>query len=187
MADLDLTKPLALDGVDWPTELAPAGPSWPSHPVAVRVKHPSGEFVMRFTRDGQPVAGCVRRLINAPEPAPEPYAYEVGKTYKTRDGQDAKIIYVDRLGPYPILALVGPDKEPHTYTHKGRFLQNSLGKHSLDLLPPAPAVPETKTVWINFYPHRISGGHKTRERADAWAGDDRVACIPVTYYDGEGL
>ncbi len=50
--------------------------------------------------------------------------------------------------------------------------------------------PEPKTVWINIYPDLIGGiGHETKELADEAATfhETRVACIQITYAEGEGL
>jgi len=43
--------------------------------------------------------------------------------------------------------------------------------------------PETKTGWINIYPSI----HRDRATADRGATERRIACIQITYTEGEGL
>jgi hypothetical protein len=59
---------------------------------------------------------------------------------------------------------------------------------------PAPApweapAEERKKIeyWENVYPRHSSCRHETRESADKNAGRDRIACLHVVGYEGEGL
>ena len=49
--------------------------------------------------------------------------------------------------------------------------------------------PIKKTVWLNIYPDRgaMCWCWLSKEIADTNANTDRIACIPVTYYESEGL
>jgi hypothetical protein len=48
--------------------------------------------------------------------------------------------------------------------------------------------PEPKTGWINIYPKSlVSNSCRSKEEADEAAGTDRIACIQITYTEGEGL
>jgi hypothetical protein len=46
--------------------------------------------------------------------------------------------------------------------------------------------PETKTIWVNVYPSTACG-HQTKQQADRRAANNRLACVQVTYTEGEGL
>lgn len=47
--------------------------------------------------------------------------------------------------------------------------------------------PEMKTGWINIYPGYSSSAFSTKKTADTLANLDRIACIQISYYEGEGL
>lgn len=68
-----------------------------------------------------------------------PLPFEVGKTYKTRRGDTARVVCIDKKsldGAYPILALIeGLAVEvPKTYTSSGRYV-NSTDLGADDLIP----------------------------------------------------
>lgn len=46
--------------------------------------------------------------------------------------------------------------------------------------------PKEKTGWINIYPHTL-GIHCSKEQADESSKSDRIACIQITYKEGDGL
>ena len=48
-------------------------------------------------------------------------------------------------------------------------------------------IPEEYTVWLNIYPGGEAMYHAAREIADEYSTGDRIACIPVTFKEGEGL
>lgn len=41
--------------------------------------------------------------------------------------------------------------------------------------------------WVNIYPINAWHPYKTKEEADTFSGTTRIACIKVTYKEGEGL
>jgi hypothetical protein len=54
--------------------------------------------------------------------------------------------------------------------------------------------PEPKTGWINIYSAELDGGamdagyiFKTKWEADQYCARNRIACIQITYTEGEGL
>ncbi len=49
--------------------------------------------------------------------------------------------------------------------------------------------PKTVEMWVNVYPHGAMGVHMNRIDANHIAGENRIACVPVTvtYTKGEGL
>ena len=122
--------------------------------------------------------------------------YEPGRDpltgYVTRDGRKVRILATDLEGKFPIAAgvMVEPGYEGlWSFTDKGR--QAAIGgapDSNIDLM----CAPERRTVWVNVYPkgaHRIgfSSGYPCRADADHGADKDRIACIEVTFTEGEGL
>jgi hypothetical protein len=48
--------------------------------------------------------------------------------------------------------------------------------------------PVTHTKWLNIYPSvKYTYAYSTKELAAENAGPDRIACIQITYTEGEGL
>lgn len=96
----------------------------------------------------------------AATPASEPASLiSMDKTYRTRDGQDVRVLCVDGPGEYPVIALVGDGA--NNFTAEGRFLGARLfhGEHPLDLIEYAPPV-EPAVVYVAHYP----------DRSDPWGG-----------------
>lgn len=86
---------------------------------------------------------------------------------------------------YPVVAVVVTKHGEclQRFTSEGGF-QKATPKHNLDLIEVKPEV----TKWLNIYP----GGfgcykYNTKEDADYNASHLRIACIPITYREGDGL
>jgi hypothetical protein len=48
--------------------------------------------------------------------------------------------------------------------------------------------PKEHSLWLNVYPSAdVACGHATRERADKEAISTRLACLHITFKEGEGL
>lgn len=80
------------------------------------------------------------------------YLKDPSKKVVTRDGKDARIICTDRLGDFPIIALLickddkgNPYEQINTYTTDGRY--NICHEEKIDLF----FAPEKKEGWINIY------------------------------------
>jgi hypothetical protein len=107
--------------------------------------------------------------------------FEVGKTYKTREGRDARVICVDMAGGPPIVALVVVDRGPDCEGIFRYYVDGShskSGESSNDLMPP------TRTVWVNFYATRCACSaqwHDTKEDALEYVSKNKViaTAIPV--------
>lgn len=112
--------------------------------------------------------------------------FEVGKTYKTRDGRDARVICVDREGIRPIIALVRQvDKDEFLMEYRPGGYDNMDGvESSLDLMPPMI------TKYVNVYMHQsaIMGTYDTPEEARANVNKELAIAIavPLPYYEGQG-
>jgi hypothetical protein len=106
-------------------------------------------------------------------------AFQVGQTYKTRDGHAARVVATDMKGPQPIVALMDcAAMEVVIFcSHDGRYYH--AGDSEWDLLPPEPAA---QYVWLNVY---ADGGlplpraWRSRYGADEMAADNRIGCIKV--------
>lgn len=114
--------------------------------------------------------------------------FDPTKPVQTRDGRAARIICTDRSYrgfSGSIVALVTSEPEgvelPHIFQSNGEVW--GCVPHD-DLIN----VPEEHTVWLNVYLRDGSNvSHPTRHEADTRAVRNRIACIEVTYKEGEGL
>lgn len=112
--------------------------------------------------------------------------FEPGKEYKMRDGRKVRIYATDAGGEYPVHgAYFHGDKWYNiSWTKEGKIYKNDHLQSSGDIMPPEP---EKVMVWVNIYPGNGLQDHDTRESADRAASLDRIACVPLTYFKGEGL
>ena len=119
---------------------------------------------------------------------------EMGKKYQTRDGREVRILCTDAPGNFPVVALVQmfhnrDEFLPHTYTDIGR--DESLATLQLSDLVECPV---EHTGWVNVYcfePHEVTttmnAVHRSREEANRQAGKNRIACVPISFKEGDGL
>ena len=116
--------------------------------------------------------------------------YEAGKEYLTRNGRRARIYATDGGGTYPIHGAIQNDNLWYTavWTAIGEISVGNEGPGLSDLMPPEPV---KQRGWINIYDplspwvaHTLS---LTRGGADMASKSDRIACIEVEWYDGQGL
>jgi hypothetical protein len=122
---------------------------------------------------------------------------DLTKPVQTRDGRPARIICTDRVGNFPVVALV-PRKDGiehiNVYTCDGRASLR-CNAHS-DLIP----VPQRHMVWCNVYaedpdlelhlglhPAPYLSAHISEDEANRMARDSRLACIRIEFEEGEGL
>lgn len=84
---------------------------------------------------------------------------KAGKPVCTRDGRKARIICFDKMGVYPVVALVqkGGVEVCHFYTEDGKCVEET----SNDLM----MLHEKKEGWINVY--QLNTCYKTKEEAEA--------------------
>lgn len=87
-------------------------------------------------------------------------------------GREVRIYAVDGCYPY---AIHGARKDDRGWIS---------GAWKLEQLEEMPV---THTRWLNVYEASAAGIHRTREDADIGSTPDRIACIQITYAEGEGL
>ena len=117
--------------------------------------------------------------------------FDPTKPVQTRDGQPARIICTDRKGAYPIVALISYTygEDCCGYGRDGRFADGNQCHR--DLIN----IPEKIEGWVNVYsalsnlnvPALGRWLHPTKAAADAECGAGRIACIPISVSEGEGL
>lgn len=99
--------------------------------------------------------------------------FEVGKTYKTRDGRDARVVDVwpEKESEFRVAARVGSRWE--TYTLEG-CLRSKDHPMSGDLVLP-PTV-----MYANIYPGGVGSLHSSKQVADAvWTPSALRIAVPV--------
>jgi len=111
---------------------------------------------------------------------------DIKKKYRTKAGHDVVIYQVRAEGVYPVHGAIG--SQVQSWTADGSLVCGGY-IDELDLVE----VKEKRSGWINIYSmpqqgdFRGAGMYNTRELADDRASENRIACIRVTYTDGEGL
>lgn len=117
--------------------------------------------------------------------------FEVGHEYRTRDGRRARVYATDGYGG-TIHGAVWSSVEMGWVAVSWELGGECLRSPETDLMPPEP---ERRTVWASVYPDQGNGGtwsgflSSTRLLADERANNrpGRIACVPVTFTEGEGL
>ncbi len=109
------------------------------------------------------------------------------KPVQTRDGREVRIYTTEgKTKNYPVIGELRSDGCWHirTWTSGGRAAVG-LKDEGGDLIN----VPEKHTVWINFYrgAASMSFHHADKASADEAVTEGRIACIEVTFTEGEGL
>lgn len=112
------------------------------------------------------------------------------KKYKTRDGRDVRLLCVD--GPnerYPVIGIVQGLGFPYNWMSSGNADTADL-ETSSDLIEVKPRI----EGWVNIYTKEafnpdelVTRLYKTRNEADRWAHKKRIACLHVSFEEGEGL
>lgn len=110
---------------------------------------------------------------------------ETGKEYQTRDGRPVRLLAVTdepvNNNGDTVVGVVDNDVE--TWQSDGVYYRE-WGSNSSDLIEVKPK----RTVWLNVYRVGLGVGHNSKADADAaFDRDDRIACIPVTFREGDGL
>jgi len=109
---------------------------------------------------------------------------DIDKKYRTLNGREVRIYATDGKGTYPVHGAVKVDDGWLSYTWEATGTQGVSNVH--DLIEVRPR--HKRTVWVNVYDKAICD-FRTKEDADRYAGDTRMACIKVEldFEEGEGL
>lgn len=110
--------------------------------------------------------------------------FDITKPVQTVDGRPARIICTDRKGnDAPIVALVRDGKVECTHYYCApridRYLITVYGDEKANLVN----VPEEVTGYVNIYPD--GPPYSSRAEADSVAGSNRIACVKVTFREGQ--
>ena len=104
------------------------------------------------------------------------------KPIQTKDGRKARVLCTDLKGHSPIVIAVScldsPDEGVIVYCTEGGVYSRST---------PIINVPIKHTGWLNVYKYDVSDIHFSKADAEYSKTAGRVACIPITYTEGEGL
>lgn len=109
--------------------------------------------------------------------------FEVGKTYKNKNGGDVRIICTNRKSETGMVLVglrdTGECEVTQSYQASGRWWHGIHGTSLSDLVPEK----ETRTGWINVYPGNdsVDAVYPNKIAADRGASHNRIACIEITY------
>ncbi|HET6610147.1 MAG TPA: hypothetical protein VFG62_26015 [Rhodopila sp.] len=115
--------------------------------------------------------------------------YEPGRDpltgYVTRDGRKVRILATDmkKSNGTKIVGLVSCEQTEgiQSWHEDGSVIAGV--KHDLDLM----CAPELRTIWLNIYDLGAVYSYETKEKAHAGTRCGCIACIKVTFTEGEGL
>ena len=104
------------------------------------------------------------------------------KTYTTRVGREVRIYATDgAVGDQQIHGAVKTSDGWRVTWWNG---SGGGCRADLDLIEVKPE----RTVWVNFYSDGVAGaGFLARADADSVACPNRIACVKVTFREGDGL
>lgn len=117
--------------------------------------------------------------------------FDPTKPYCRRDGKPARVLYTLNMGDYPVIVLSQYDDGQEWIYQVMLTGCVVVSPGNYDLVN----IPEKIEGWINIYKYKChvpieytSGDiYTTREAADLGASFDRIACIKVSFTEGEGL
>ena len=113
---------------------------------------------------------------------------DINKQYRTRDGREVRIYATDGGGPQPVHgAVFGLNFwSTASWSKNGSYKLVYGQENDWDIIEVRPR--HKRTVWLNVYNNGIREW-RTKEDADRYAGDTRIACIKVEldFEEGEGL
>ncbi len=114
------------------------------------------------------------------------------KTYRTRNGMDARVYSTDGAPPFCVHGAMYIGDAWVICSWDGDGHLNDGNNRPRDLVGDLIEVKSRikRTVWVNIYPNDTGPGHPTREGADSAMGHlNRLACIrlDIDCEHGEGL
>jgi len=105
---------------------------------------------------------------------------QAGHPIQTRNGRPATFItYCADCDNYQIVASI--NRRMETFIVNGGYHDDATTSGN-DLF----MAPVTRTMWTNVYNGSCNGLFETKEDADEMGGP-RIACIQITFTEGEGL
>lgn len=93
---------------------------------------------------------------------------DITKKYKTRNGQNVKLLSDKGRGQYPVLGYIGKRTTPSIWTLEGRY---TISGNYADLDLIEVKEPKVLKCWVNFYTDGSCRAIPTKEMADAWNND----------------
>ena len=109
---------------------------------------------------------------------------DINKKYRTRNGREVRIYATDGWSASPVHGAIKVEGEWRFSCWSARGIHHT--DRAYDLIEVSPR--HKRTVWLNVYNNGIREW-RTKEDADRYAGDTRIACIKVDldFEEGEGL
>ena len=112
----------------------------------------------------------------------EEYLKDPSRKVATKDGRSARIICTDRLGAFPVIALVKSDKAETVlfYTNTGCIYPEVPSEYDLFFAP------EKHERWVNLYKSE-SGEYSLgaicicKEHAEVMAGRECIATVKIEW------
>lgn len=105
--------------------------------------------------------------------------------WQTRDGRPVRILANDLKSDMPIVAAVNEGMGEYVSNHRanGSWAPLTGYEHPRDLVPR----PVKRKGWVNIGRHGHTLFYDSRIEADEKGWPDRIACIEIEFFEGEGL
>lgn len=101
------------------------------------------------------------------------------KQYRTRKGENVRLLCVDGPGVWPVIGLVGQNL--FKWSGAGRYLDEKV-VGTYDLVEVKPPV----VKWVNVYKDFLGGTYDNKDCAGpAAAGRGRTGVLKITYIEGQ--
>jgi len=106
---------------------------------------------------------------------------DINKKYRYRNGEEARILCVDRPIKMDMCLVLSMDPNGSVWYHdeNGRLCSDKIDS-LLDLIE----VKEKHVLWLNIYCQHKDDTWISKEEADKYSADERFARIKVTYEEG---
>lgn len=110
--------------------------------------------------------------------------WEIGKTYKTVNGLDAKLIHkLDEKQDRPLVFVITNKNGSQFISERdeqGRLLKDQT--YSLNIVPPEP---DKTSRFVNVYGGFVCGNYSTHNEASLASAKNRVGVLEFQFEDGE--
>lgn len=108
---------------------------------------------------------------------------DINKKYRTRDGRPVELLTTNARGAWPVIGYIEGDEQLRRWSLGGYPKRPHATHIALDIVEVKPK----RVMWFNVYHGGEVHAHGSREDADGWSGDNRVACLKIEFEEGEGL
>ena len=109
---------------------------------------------------------------------------DINKKYRTRDGRPVELITTSGRGARPVIGYIGGEEQASLWSINGAYGYLHTGVHVHDLVEVKPNPKPKRVIWLNVYPKDEVHAHGSREDADGFSGNRRIARLKIEFEEG---